>query len=140
MVAIALMAALINLDFTIINIALATIATDMHASLNQIQWIVNIYLLFGAVFFILGGRFGDRFGKTKIYMLGLLIFVIASTIGGFAPNIETIIIGRALQGIGMAPILFVVCSCLSGAIFYWRSLYIYKIFGIFRRRPPALFY
>ncbi len=101
-IAIALMVCILNLDFTIVNVALPAIVKDMYTSLSNVQWVVNSYLLFSAMFFILGGRLGDNFGKVKIYIIGLLIFVITSFISGTAAHIETIIIGRALQGIGMA--------------------------------------
>lgn len=95
-IAIALMVCILNLDFTIVNVALPAIVKDMYTSLSNVQWVVNSYLLFSAMFFILGGRLGDNFGKVKIYIIGLLIFVIAFFISGTAAHIETIIIGRAL--------------------------------------------
>ncbi|WP_277678631.1 MFS transporter [Gracilibacillus dipsosauri] len=93
------------LDTSIVHIALPSIQVDLHASLNDLQWVVNAYTIFFGSFLILGGGLVDKFGRRWILLIGLLLFTIASAIGGLAHN-STILIGaRVLQGLGAALIM-----------------------------------
>ena len=90
------------LDGTVVNVALRTIGNDLDASLSQLQWITNGYLLALASLILLGGSLGDRFGRRRIFVIGATWFALASLLCGVAPNPEVLIAARVLQGIGGA--------------------------------------
>lgn len=90
------------LDGTVVNVALKRIGEDLDASLAELQWISNGYLLSLASLILLGGSLGDRFGRRKIFVVGTAWFAVASLLCGLAPNAELLIVARVLQGIGGA--------------------------------------
>ena len=90
------------LDGTVVNVALRTIGADLDASLAQLQWISNAYLLTLASLILLGGSFGDRFGRRRVFVIGVVWFAAASILCGLAPSPSVLIGARALQGIGGA--------------------------------------
>jgi len=90
------------LDGTVVNVALPTIARQLHAGLADLQWISDAYLLTLGALIILGGSLGDRFGRRRMFVLGLAAFTGASVICGLAPNTPVLIAARAVQGIGGA--------------------------------------
>ena len=93
---------LATLDGSVVNVALPHIGRDLHAPLWGLQWTVNAYLLPLAAFVLLGGALGDRFGRRKIFLLGVVWFTGASVLCGFATGIGWLVGARALQGIGSA--------------------------------------
>src|SRR3954447_18646313 len=90
------------IDGTVVNVALPRIGEDLGAGLSGLQWTVNAYTLSLASLILLGGSLGDRFGRRRVFELGVVWFAVASLLCGIAPNIETLIAARALQGIGGA--------------------------------------
>jgi EmrB/QacA subfamily drug resistance transporter len=90
------------LDGTVVNVALRTIGRDLGASLAELQWITNGYLLSLASLILLGGSLGDRFGRRRVFVIGTIWFATASLFCGIAPNPEILIAARVLQGIGGA--------------------------------------
>src|SRR4026208_2602885 len=76
--------------------------TNLHATAIGIQWVVEAYSLFLSALLLVGGSLGDRYGRRRIFNLGVVIFAVASALCGFAANIEQLIVARALQGIGGA--------------------------------------
>jgi EmrB/QacA subfamily drug resistance transporter len=90
------------LDSTVVNVALPRIGRDLNTSLGALQWTVNAYLLTLAGLILLGGSLGDRYGRRKIFVLGVVWFAAASLLCGLAPNDIVLIAARALQGIGGA--------------------------------------
>lgn len=90
------------LDGTIIFLVLPTLQHVFAASINSIQWVVNSYMLLLASLLMVGGALGDRFGRRRIYALGIVIFMIASVLCGLAESIDQLIIYRAFQGLGAA--------------------------------------
>jgi EmrB/QacA subfamily drug resistance transporter len=90
------------LDATVVNIALPSIATDVNADAADLQWTVNGYTLSLAALILLGGSLGDRFGRRRIFVIGVIWFAAASLLCGLAPNVETLIAARVLQGVGGA--------------------------------------
>ncbi len=90
------------IDSTVVGIALPTIGRDFHAALGPLQWVVTGYTLTLAAFLLLGGSLGDRYGRKKIFMIGVAWFAIASAACGLAPDAGVLIATRILQGIGGA--------------------------------------
>lgn len=90
------------LDGTVVNVALRTIGEDLDASLAQLQWISNGYLLSLASFILLGGSLGDRYGRRRMFVVGTVWFALASLLCGLAPTAEVLIAARVLQGGGAA--------------------------------------
>ncbi|GAB3266311.1 MFS transporter [Kineosporia babensis] len=94
--------AVVSLDATVVNVALPTIGQDLDAGVAGLQWTVNGYALTLAALILLGGSLGDRFGRRRIFVLGVAWFGLASLLCGLAPNLETLVLARALQGVGGA--------------------------------------
>jgi len=90
------------LDSTVVNVALPTIGRDLHASLGDLQWTVSAYLLTLAGLILLGGSLGDRFGRRRVFLIGVIWFALASLLSGASPNIDVLIVARVLQGAGGA--------------------------------------
>jgi EmrB/QacA subfamily drug resistance transporter len=90
------------LDSTIVNVALPSLITGLHASLDQALWVVNAYLLVFAALLILAGRLGDRFGPRRLFVMGLAVFAVASALCGAAQTPVDLIAARVLQGVGAA--------------------------------------
>jgi EmrB/QacA subfamily drug resistance transporter len=90
------------LDATVVNIALPTIGRDFDTGLSSLQWVVNAYTLTLAGFLLLGGALGDRYGRRKVFLIGVAWFAGASLLCAIAPNVELLILARALQGVGAA--------------------------------------
>ncbi len=90
------------LDGTVVNVALRTIGQDLDASLAELQWINNGYLLTMSALILLGGSLGDRYGRRRIFVVGTVWFALASLLCGIAPNALLMIVARLLQGIGAA--------------------------------------
>ncbi|WP_128379793.1 MFS transporter [Streptomyces cavernae] len=90
------------LDSTVVNVALPRMGEDLDAGLAALQWTVNAYMLTLAGLILLGGALGDRFGRRRIFVLGVVWFAAASLLCGLAPNAGVLIAARAFQGIGGA--------------------------------------
>jgi EmrB/QacA subfamily drug resistance transporter len=93
---------MVLIDGTVVNVALERIGTELGADFADLQWTVNAYTLTLASLILLGGSLGDHFGRRRIFLFGVGWFAVASLICGLAPNIETLIAARALQGVGGA--------------------------------------
>ncbi|WP_243057008.1 MFS transporter [Nocardioides sp. SR21] len=93
---------MVVLDGTIVNIALPFIQTDLDITPENLTWVVTGYALAFGSLLLLGGRLGDLYGRRKIFMIGLVIFGVASLLGGLANSEATLLAARALQGLGAA--------------------------------------
>ena len=102
LLAAALGSGLAMLDATVVNIALPQIGADLGADFSGLQWTVNGYTLTLASLILLGGSLGDRFGRRRVFVIGTVWFTVASLLCGLAPNVETLIAARMLQGVGGA--------------------------------------
>lgn len=111
-----------QLDVTIVNIALARIAADLHANVARLQWIVDAYTLAFAVLMLSGGVLGDRYGARRMYVAGLVVFALASLACGLAANPALLIAARALQGAGAAAMLPNSLALLNEACRHERTL------------------
>ena len=89
-------------DSTVVNVALPRIGRDFGADLAALQWTANAYMLTLAGLILLGGSLGDRYGRRKVFVLGVVWFAAASLLCGLAPNVGVLVAARALQGIGGA--------------------------------------
>jgi EmrB/QacA subfamily drug resistance transporter len=90
------------LDGTVVNIALRSVGADLGASIAELQWVVNAYLLALASLILVGGSLGDHFGRRRIFMFGVAWFAVASALCGIAQNPLQLIAARLVQGIGAA--------------------------------------
>lgn len=95
---------MMTLDGTVVNVALPTIAKDLGASLQSLQWIVSAYILVIASFVLMAGMLADRFGRRTILVLGVGVFTVGSFACGLAPDEGSLIMFRAFQAIGGAMI------------------------------------
>ncbi|HYM33203.1 MAG TPA: MFS transporter [Candidatus Cybelea sp.] len=104
------------IDESVVNIALPAIETDLRAPVAVIQWLVNAYTVCFAALLLIGGTAGDRFGRRRVFVLGMGVFAASSLWCGLAPSIGQLIAARAVQGFGSA--LLVPCAlALIGASF-----------------------
>src|ERR1700729_1436781 len=92
----------IVIDASIVNVALPSIGTHLHFSQDDLTWVVNAYTLTFAGFLLLGGRMADLLGRRRMFMLGLVVFSLASLLGGLAQSEAWLIAARAVQGLGAA--------------------------------------
>jgi EmrB/QacA subfamily drug resistance transporter len=90
------------LDGTVVNIALPVLQATLGATLSDVQWVVEAYTLFLAALMLTGGAMGDRYGRKRLFVMGVAVFTAGSIACGLAPNITALIAFRALQGIGAA--------------------------------------
>src|SRR4051795_6167306 len=90
------------LDALVVTTALSTIRVDLGASIEQLEWTVNAYNLSFAVLLLTGAALGDRFGRRRLFAIGLLIFAIGSAACALAPSVGALIAARAFQGAGAA--------------------------------------
>ena len=101
------------LDFFIVNVALPQMQRSLHASASSIEWVAAGYALTTAVLLIASGRLGDRYGRRRIFSIGLAVFTLGSAACGVAPNTEILIAGRLAQGVGGALIATNVLALLG---------------------------
>jgi MFS family permease len=90
------------IDGTAVNVALPVLQRELHASAANAQWVVESYALFLSALILIGGSLGDIFGRRLVFGSGIAPFALASIVCALAPNVEILIAGRSLQGIGGA--------------------------------------
>ncbi|MCW3012592.1 MAG: transporter [Solirubrobacterales bacterium] len=93
---------IIVVDASIVNVALPTIGTDLAFSQDNLSWVINAYTLVFGGFLLLGGRMADLLGRRRLFISGLILFSVASLLGGLAQSDVQLIVARALQGLGAA--------------------------------------
>ncbi|PRX50722.1 EmrB/QacA subfamily drug resistance transporter [Nonomuraea fuscirosea] len=106
---------LTSLDVMVVVTALPTIQEELNASLADLEWTVNAYNLAFACLMLIGSALGDRFGRLKIYVLGLSVFTLASGMAALAPSVEVLILARVLQGIAAGVAIPVSLTLLGDA-------------------------
>src|SRR5580704_18212165 len=90
------------IDSTIVNVALPALQSSLGATVIDAQWVIESYgLLLGALILV-GGSIGDLFGRRRAFLMGVIVFTIASVWSGLSPNIHQLILARAIQGLGAA--------------------------------------
>src|SRR5499426_3361777 len=90
------------IDATVVNVALPALQADLHATITDIQWVIEAYALFLGSLILVGGSMGDQFGRRRIFLAGVLLFTLASIACGLATSTRTLIVARAIQGAGAA--------------------------------------
>ena len=107
---------MVSLDNLVVSTAIPVIRTDLHASLESLSWTVNAYTLTFAVFLLTGAALGDRFGRRRMFAIGVGVFTVASVGAALAPNVEVLNIARAIQGLGGAIVMPLTLTILSAAV------------------------
>src|SRR5438105_14451609 len=90
------------IDATVINVALPALQSDLHATITDVQWVIEAYALFLGALILVGGSMGDQVGRKRVFLLGVAFFTAASVLCGIAASPRARIVGRALQGLGAA--------------------------------------
>ncbi len=122
---------LVPLDVTIIAVALSDIGHDLHSSFTQLQWIVNTYNIAYTTVLMAAGTLADRFGRRKVFVLGLVFFAITSLLCGLASNAPLLILARAIQGIGAGIMLITAVAILSHQYQGAERAAAFGIWGVF---------
>ncbi|MGH3057680.1 MAG: DHA2 family efflux MFS transporter permease subunit [Gaiellaceae bacterium] len=105
-----------TLDNLVVTTALPVIRADLGASIEDLEWTVNAFTLSFAVFLLTGAALGDRFGRRRLFVIGLGIFTVASVAAALAPSVEALIAARAAQGLGGAIVTPLTLTILSAAV------------------------
>jgi EmrB/QacA subfamily drug resistance transporter len=107
---------MVSLDNLVVTTAIPVIRLDLGASLEQLEWTVNAYTLTFAVLLLTGAALGDRFGRRRMFAVGLAIFTLGSIAAAVAPSIEALNVARAVQGVGGAIVMPLTLTLLSAAV------------------------
>lgn len=104
---------IVSMDATIVNVAIPSIRTDLGATAAQLQWVIDIYTLVLASLLMLSGATGDRFGRRRVFQIGLTVFALGSLLCSLAPTIEMLIVARLVQAVGGSMMNPVALSIIS---------------------------
>ena len=107
---------MVVLDNLVVSTALPVIRTDLGATIEELEWTVNAYTLTFAVFLLTGAALGDRFGRKRMFTVGVAVFTAASAAAALAPSMDWLIAARAMQGIGGALVTPLTLTLLSAAV------------------------
>src|SRR5471030_3103374 len=105
-----------TLDNLVVTTALPVIRRNLHANLQQLEWTVNAYTLTFAVLLLTGAALGDRFGRRRVFSIGLVLFTLGSAASALAGSATMLIIARAVQGAGAAMVTPLTLTILSAAV------------------------
>ncbi|HXM87323.1 MAG TPA: MFS transporter, partial [Solirubrobacteraceae bacterium] len=106
---------MVVLDNLVVSVALPTIHRELGASIQSLEWTVNAYVLAYAVLLLTGAALGDRFGRKRMFLLGLAVFTGASAVAAFARSTDLLIVARAVQGAGAAVVTPLTLTLLAEA-------------------------
>jgi len=106
---------MVALDTLVVTTALPVLRVDLGASLSDLEWTVNVYNLAFACFLLTGAALGDRFGRRRMFAVGLLVFTTASAAAALSPNVGALIAARAVQGAGAAIVMPLTLTLISAA-------------------------
>src|SRR6476660_9759230 len=107
---------MVALDNLVVTTALPVIKRDLGARLADLQWMVNAYTLPFAVLLITGAALGDRFGRKRVFLIGMAIFIGGSALAALSPSTNVLILARAIQGVGGAIVTPLTLTILSAAV------------------------
>jgi MFS transporter, DHA2 family, methylenomycin A resistance protein len=102
LVAMSLGFAVVQLDVSVVNVAIKSIGSALGGGLSALQWVVNAYTIGFAAFILTAGALGDRIGARRVFVAGFVLFMVASVVCGLAPDLGVLIGARAVQGVGAA--------------------------------------
>lgn len=119
---------MLMLDLTVVNVALPDVRASFNSSFPALQWVLDTYALGLAVFLLTAGSIADRMGRKRVFVIGFVIFILASLACGIAPGVVVLSVARGVQGIGGA-ILFAVGPALIGQEYHGKDRG--KAFGVF---------
>src|SRR5881398_1747626 len=102
LVATTLASSMAFIDSTVVNVALLALQTNLNATIVDVQWVIEAYLLLLSALLLVGGSLGDHYGRRRVFLIGVALFAVASTWCGLAPDIHQLIVARAAQGLGAA--------------------------------------
>jgi MFS family permease len=105
---------MVALDNLVVTTALPVIKADLGATLADLQWMVNAYTLTFAVLLLTGAALGDRFGRKRIFLIGMTIFTGGSALAALAPSTDVLVLARAIQGFGGAIVTPLTLTLLCG--------------------------
>src|SRR5438477_12033699 len=103
------------LDTLVVTTALPVLRVDLHASLSDLEWTVNAYNLAFACLLLSGAALGDRFGRRRVFTIGLAVFTAASAAAALSPSVGALIAARAVQGAGAAVVMPLTLTLISAA-------------------------
>src|SRR5438093_11322791 len=107
---------MVTLDNLVVTTAIPVIRKDLHAGISGLEWTVNAYTLTFAVLLLTGAALGDRFGRRRMFALGVAIFTAGSIAAALAPSVEFLNVARAVQGVGGAIVMPLTLTILSAAV------------------------
>src|SRR5207302_10023375 len=107
---------MVSLDNLVVSTAIPVIRRDLHASISQLEWTVNAYTLTFAVLLLTGAALGDRFGRRRLFAIGIVIFTLGSVAAALAPSANALDLARAFQGIRGAIVTPLTLTLLSAAV------------------------
>jgi MFS family permease len=125
LIAASLGGSLVFANAALVNVALACIGPDLALAPSEMQWVVNAELLPPAALTLVAGAIGDRFGEKRIFLWGVLVFLLSAVISAIAPNWWVLVGARFLQGLGDALILPNALSILGRFTSQWASQHLY---------------
>src|SRR2546426_12839625 len=107
---------MVTLDNLVVTTALPVIRVDLHSGLSGLEWTVNAYTLTFAVLLLTGAALGDRFGRRRLFVIGMTIFTLGSVAAALAPSIGALVAARAVQGLGGGVVTPPTLPILSAAV------------------------
>jgi EmrB/QacA subfamily drug resistance transporter len=113
LVAICAGACMLLVDVTIVNVALPDMARQLHTTFSDLQWVIDLYALVLGALVLTVGAVADRFGRRRLYLIGLVLFAVASLACGLAPNVALLIAARGVQGVGAAAMFATTMALIS---------------------------
>jgi EmrB/QacA subfamily drug resistance transporter len=132
----------VQIDYFAMNLALPRMASDLHSTATDLQWVISVYMLALGAFMVPAGRIGDIFGRRRALLAGIALFGLASVLCALAPSATLVIASRALQGIGAALIFPVSVSVLTNAFAAGRAAHAiglaYGIAGLGNAAGPLI--
>ena len=113
LVAICAGACMLLVDVTIVNVALPDMARQLHTTFSDLQWVIDLYALVLGALVLTIGAVADRFGRRRLYLIGLVLFAAASLTCGLSPNVSVLIAARGVQGVGAAAMFATTMALIS---------------------------
>src|SRR5689334_17819817 len=90
------------IDGTVVNVAIPALQASLHATITDVQWVIEAYALFLGALILVGGSAGDQFGRKRVFLIGVVVFACASALCGLSDSAHALIAARAVQGVGAA--------------------------------------